>query len=88
MLIRFVLAASLLAAAAPALAQANKPAPAPAATQAGRGTSEDEAACKDDALLLCPTVMGNDMAVLACFKQNQAKLSPACTGVLKKYGQL
>jgi hypothetical protein len=82
-----LLASVLLVSAVPAFAQANRQAPQTAAPQ-GRGTSDDEKACKNDAIALCPTVIGNDLAVLACFKQNSAKLSPACTGVLKKYGQL
>lgn len=80
-----LLLAAFVASASPVLAQSGRPAPDPAQQ---RGTSDDERACRGDAVKLCPDVIGNNMAVLACFKQNRAKLSPACTGVLRGYGQL
>jgi hypothetical protein len=53
----------------------------------GRGTPEDQAACRPDARRLCREHVDNDMAVLACFQRQRAKLSPACRAVLQRYGQ-
>jgi hypothetical protein len=55
-----------------------------------RGTPEDQAACRPDAIRLCRHVLGqNDsMVVLQCFLQNRTRLSAPCRGVLIKYGQL
>ena len=52
-----------------------------------RGTPEDQRNCRPDAVKLCKDLMGNDDAVLRCFQANRAKLSPACAGVLEKYGR-
>jgi hypothetical protein len=52
-----------------------------------RGTPEDQAACRPDARKYCREYVGNDMAVLACFQQNRAKLSEPCAAVLRKYGK-
>jgi hypothetical protein len=52
-----------------------------------RGTPEDQAACRPDARRLCREHVGNDMAVLACFQQNRAKLSEPCAAVLRRYGK-
>jgi hypothetical protein len=52
-----------------------------------QGTPEEQAACRPDARRLCRELVGNDMAVLACFQQNRAKLSPACRAVLERHGQ-
>jgi hypothetical protein len=52
-----------------------------------RGTADDQAACKRDAVMLCKNVLGDDMQVLACFQRQRAKLSKACNAVLVKYGQ-
>jgi hypothetical protein len=52
-----------------------------------RGTPEDQAACRPDARKLCREHVGNDMAVLACFQQNRAKLSEPCAAVLRRYGK-
>ena len=53
----------------------------------GRGTPADQAACRPDARRLCREFVGNDMAVLSCFKQNRAKLSQPCRAVLERNGQ-
>ena len=53
----------------------------------GRGTPEDERACRNDAVKLCREVLGNDMAVLQCFQQHRRQLSAPCEAVLRKYGQ-
>jgi hypothetical protein len=52
-----------------------------------RGTPEDQRNCRPDAAKLCKEVAGDDDAVLRCFQANRAKLSPACRGVLDKYGK-
>jgi hypothetical protein len=52
-----------------------------------RGTPEDQRNCRPDAVTLCKEVAGNDDAVLRCFQANRVKLSPACRGVLEKYGK-
>ncbi len=52
-----------------------------------RGTPDDQAACKNDAVTLCKSVLGDDMQVLACFQRQRAKLSKSCNAVLVKYGQ-
>jgi len=50
---------------------------------------QEQDACGRDASRLCKAVLDNgDMAVLACLKQNQAKLRPACTKMLQEKGQL
>jgi hypothetical protein len=69
----------------PSVASAQDRGPAPGGS---RGTDEDQRACGPDARRLCRPFLGNDMAVLSCFQQNQAKLSRACRAVLVKYGQL
>jgi len=52
-----------------------------------RGTPEDQRNCRPDAALLCKDYIGNDDAVLRCFQANRSQLSPACRGVLDKYGR-
>lgn len=52
-----------------------------------RGTPEDQRNCRPDAMRLCKEVMGNDDQVLRCFQANRTQLSPACRGVLEKYGR-
>lgn len=45
-------------------------------------------ACARDVTRHCRAVMNNgDNAVLACLKQNRAKLSKACDKVLTEHGQ-
>jgi hypothetical protein len=52
-----------------------------------RGTPEDQRNCRPDAARLCKDYIGNDDMVLRCFQANRAQLSPACLGVLEKYGK-
>ena len=52
-----------------------------------RGTPEDQRNCRPDAARLCKDYIGNDDAVLRCFQARRAELSPACRGVLEKYGR-
>ena len=52
-----------------------------------RGTPEDQRNCRPDAARLCKDYIGNDDMVLRCFQANRTQLSPACLGVLEKYGK-
>jgi hypothetical protein len=46
-------------------------------------------ACKTDAPRLCKHAFsGGDMAILACFQQNRAKLTGTCRKFLTQIGQL
>jgi hypothetical protein len=83
----FLLAILLASSAAPSpvLAQ-NPPIPLPPFLTP-RGTPEDQRNCRPDAVRLCKDYMGNDDLVLRCFQANRAQLSPACQGVLVKYGR-
>ena len=50
---------------------------------------KEQDACGRDATRLCKAVLNNgDMAVLACLKDNRAKLRPGCTKFLQEKGQL
>ena len=52
-----------------------------------RGTAEDQRNCRADATRLCRDYIGNDDMVLRCFQAQRSQLSPACAGVLRKYGR-
>jgi Cysteine rich repeat len=53
-----------------------------------RGTPDDQKACERDAQRHCREVLSDgDFAVLGCLRENRAKLTRACQGVLTKYGQ-
>jgi hypothetical protein len=59
------------------------------ADSAGRGTADEQKACTRDAQRNCRNVLDQgDFTVLACLKDHRAKLSVACTQVLKNHGQL
>jgi hypothetical protein len=52
------------------------------------GTEKDEKACAPDVQLFCRKLMGQgDFTILACLKENRAKLSDACRHVLVSHGQ-
>ena len=52
------------------------------------GTEQDEKACARDVHHFCRKVMDQgDFTILACLKENRAKLSPACRFVLVNHGQ-
>lgn len=56
--------------------------------QARPGTEQEHAACTRDAQRHCRKVIDQgDFVVLACLKENRAKLSAACDQVLKNNGQ-
>jgi hypothetical protein len=69
-----ILAALLVATSAPVSAQ---------------GSREDQAACRSDTRRFCRTVDPDSgtFGILNCLKQNRAKLSKACRGVLESHGQ-
>ena len=59
------------------------------------GYAQDDArkrgdqACRGDATRLCRKVLDQgDMAILACFQQNQTRLSGPCRKFLQEQGQL
>ena len=59
-----------------------------ASAQGMRGTPEEQRACSRDAQRFCRSVIDQgDLAVLACFQQNRAKISAACDQVLRSHGQ-
>jgi hypothetical protein len=54
----------------------------------GRGTPEEQKACTRDVQKHCRAVIDQgDFTVLACLKENRAKISAACDQVLKSHGQ-
>ena len=79
--------AGFLAASTVAVAQLPLPLPLPLILPGMQGTPEDQAACSPDANRLCRQYVPDQMQVLACFKANRPRLTPACRAVLDKYGQ-
>jgi hypothetical protein len=58
------------------------------ADNGGRGTPEEQRACTRDVQKHCRAVIDQgDFTVLACLKENRAKISAACDQVLKTHGQ-
>jgi hypothetical protein len=57
------------------------------ATIGNAQTPQDERDCRSDAVKLCRSALGNQMAVLACFQRQRHKLARRCQAVLRKYGQ-
>ncbi len=60
------------------------PLPLPMDTQ---GTPEDRAACSADVHRFCENAIPDSMRILSCLQTNRQRISPACRGVLQKYGQ-
>jgi hypothetical protein len=59
-----------------------------ALAQDGRGTAEEQKACTRDVQKHCRAVIDQgDFTILACLKENRAKISTACDQVLKSHGQ-
>jgi hypothetical protein len=57
-------------------------------SQQGRGTAEEQKACTRDVQKHCREVIDQgDFTILACLKENRAKISPGCDQVLKSHGQ-
>jgi hypothetical protein len=58
------------------------------AQQQGRGTPEEQKACTRDVQKFCrPVIDQGDFTILACLKENRAKISQACDQVLKTHNQ-
>ena len=54
-----------------------------------QGRQQEQDACGRDGTRLCKAVINDgDMAILACLKQNRAKLRPVCLKFLQEKGQL
>jgi hypothetical protein len=52
------------------------------------GTDEEQKACTRDVQKHCrPVIDQGDFTILACLRDNRAKLSPACAQVLKNHNQ-
>ena len=52
------------------------------------GTAEEQKACTRDVQKFCrPVIDQGDFTVLACLKENRAKISQACDQVLKTHNQ-
>jgi len=52
------------------------------------GTPEEQRACSRDVQRHCRHVIDQgDFTILACLKENRAKISEACDQVLKNHGQ-
>ena len=59
-----------------------------AMAQQRSGTPEEQKACTRDVERFCRSVMDQgDFTVLACLKDNRAKISKACDQVLKNHNQ-
>jgi hypothetical protein len=55
----------------------------------GQERQEGQDVCGRDSMRLCKAVLNDgDMAVLACLKQNRAKLRAVCVKFLQEKGQL
>jgi hypothetical protein len=53
-----------------------------------RGSDEEQKACTRDVQRLCrPVIDQGDFTILACLRDNRAKLSAACAQVLKNHNQ-
>lgn len=52
------------------------------------GTDQEEKICTRDVQRFCRKLMDQgDLTILACLKENRAKISPACRYVLVSHGQ-
>jgi hypothetical protein len=76
---KFFLALSLLTLSLSTAASAEEP---------RSGTPEEQKACTRDVQKFCrPVIDQGDFTVLACLKENRAKISVGCDQVLKTHGQ-
>ncbi len=58
------------------------------AQQQRSGTPEEQKACTRDVQKFCrPVIDHGDFTILACLKDNRAKISTACDQVLKSHNQ-
>ena len=56
-----------------------------AATLAAAQTTDEQAACKDDAFRICPNAIPDRERVFQCFMANKDAVSPACRAVLARH---
>jgi len=71
-----------------ALALLSIPVSTGAVAQQRSGTPDEQKACARDVARFCRALMDQgDFTILACLKENRAKLSMACDQVLKNHGQ-
>jgi hypothetical protein len=62
--------------------------PASTVVLAHSGTDQEQQSCTRDVERFCRKLMDQgDFTILACLKENRAKLSAACRGVLVSHGQ-
>jgi hypothetical protein len=62
--------------------------PASTGALAHSGTDQEQQACARDVQHFCRKLIDQgDFTILACLKENRAKLSPACRYVLVSHGQ-
>jgi hypothetical protein len=62
--------------------------PASTGALARSGTDQEQQACTRDVQRFCRKLMDQgDLTILACLKENRAKLSLACGNVLVSHGQ-
>jgi hypothetical protein len=74
---KYLLALTLLSLSTAAFAQGQR-----------SGTPEEQKACTRDVQRFCRHVIDQgDFTILACLKDNRAKISEACDQVLKNHGQ-
>jgi hypothetical protein len=66
---------------------AQLPLPLPLPLPMAQGTPEDRAACEPDVQRYCRSAIPDQLRVLGCLQDNRRQISPACQGVLVKYGQ-
>lgn len=71
---RFLLAFSLIAIAAPALAQVPN-----------RGNADLQTNCAGDALAFCAGIDPNSPQMDACFRKNMSRMSPNCRRAIDAY---
>ncbi|MEA2903062.1 MAG: hypothetical protein QOG83_2212 [Alphaproteobacteria bacterium] len=82
-----IVLAAIAACSTPSLAQFPFPLPLPPILPNPEGTPEDRANCESDVRRYCQAALPDNMRVLSCLQQNRQRLTPACRGVLVKYGQ-
>jgi len=78
-----IVLAVIVSAATPSFSQLPLPIPLPLPS----GTPEDRAACESDVRRYCQSAIPDNLRVLGCLQTNRQRISPACRGVLTKYGQ-
>ncbi|HVV60658.1 MAG TPA: cysteine rich repeat-containing protein [Pseudolabrys sp.] len=53
-----------------------------------KGTPQEQAACRPDAVKFCSDSIPDSFRVLACLQEHEKKLGKACKKVLESHGQL